>query len=240
MTSRDFNSQAASKNFAFTVICLFTLVLLATLELDSQQLQKGVSVELAPTTSAKPIPDADQPNAWIVAVSAEGRLWFGADAVTRDSLADRMTSTPRNREQTLYIKADARAPYAAVLQVLKAAQAVELESLILLTGQRADAQPNGLTPPMGLQVWIESGALAGPKPVEVDITSKERSPMVNVNNREVPSADLPSTLKQLSRGQMESVVRLNADSDVPFGQIARAVDAARAAGAKVVLAIPTV
>src|SRR5581483_7443751 len=57
MTSRDFNSQAASKNFAFTVICLFTLVLLATLELDSQQLQKGVSVELAPTTSAKPIPD---------------------------------------------------------------------------------------------------------------------------------------------------------------------------------------
>ena len=169
------NAQGSVINYALTVICCFAVALLSVPELNSQQMQKGISVQMAPTTNAKPAPDADQGNAWIVSVSADGSLWFGITPVTPEGLADKMIQTPRNREQNVYVKADARAPYSAVIQALKAAHVVEFESPILLTGQRSSAQSGRLTPPMGLEVWIENGALAGPKPVELEITSNQES-----------------------------------------------------------------
>lgn len=234
------NQQGSFRHYALTLICFFSVVLLSTLELSSQQMQKGISVELASTTNAKPAPDADQGNAWIVTVSADGHLWFGITPVTPEGLVDKMVQTPRNREQRLYIKADARAPYSNLIQALKAAHVVEFESPILLTGQRTAQQSGGLTPPMGLEVWIENGALTGPRPVELDITSNQGSPAVKVNTQETSFENLQNAIKQLSRNQTESVVRLKADGDVPFGQVARAIDAARSAGAKVVLAMPSV
>jgi len=220
--------------------CLLLLILLPAFILNAQQLQKGVSVSLVSTSSAKPAPDADQSNAWIVSVSADGRLWFGTTPVTAETLASKMTQTPRNREQNLYIKADARATYSDLANVLKAAHVVWFESAILLTGQHTSAQANGLTPPMGLQVWIENGALTGPKPIDVEIANNQGSAAVKVNTREVALADLQTTIKQLSQNKLDSVVRLNADADVPFNEVAKAVDAARSADAKVVLIIPKV
>jgi len=220
--------------------CLLLLILLPAFILNAQQLQKGVSVNLVPTSSAKPAPDADQSNAWIVSVSADGHLWFGATPVTPDTLATKMTQTPRNREQNLYIKADARATYSDLANVLKAAHVVWFESAILLTGQHTSAQANGLTPPMGLQVWIENGALTGPKPIDVDIANNQGSAAVKVNARDVALANLQSTIKQLSQNKLDSVVRLNAEADVSFNEVAKAVDAARSADAKVVLIIPKV
>jgi len=220
--------------------CLLLLILLPAFILNAQQLQKGVSVNLVPTSSAKPAPDADQSNAWIVSVSADGHLWFGATPVTPDTLATKMTQTPRNREQNLYIKADARATYSDLANVLKAAHVVWFESAILLTGQHTSARANGLTPPMGLQVWIENGALTGPKPIDVDIANNQGSAAVKVNARDVALANLQSTIKQLSQNKLDSVVRLNAEADVSFNEVAKAVDAARSADAKVVLIIPKV
>lgn len=234
------NAQGSFINYTLTVICFSAVALLSLPELNSQQMQKGVSVQLAETTHAKPAPDADQPDAWIVSVSADGGLWFGITRVTPDGLAEKMIQTPRNREQNLYVKADARAPYSAVIQALKAAHVVSFESAILLTGQQTSAQPGRLTPPMGLEVWIENGALSGPKPVELEITSNQGSPVIKVNNQPVAWENLQSALKQVSRNQMESVVRLRAGGDVPCGKVARAIDAARSLGAKVILAIPSV
>ncbi len=173
-------------------------------------------------------------------MSADGRLWFGATPVTPDTLANKMIQTPRNRDQNLYIKADARATYSELAKVLKAAHVVEFESAILLTGQHTSPPANGMTPPMGLQVWIENGALTGPKPIDVEITNNQGSPAAKVNSREVAFTDLRAAFKQLAQNKLDSVVRLNAEGDVPFNDVAKAVDAARSNDAKVVLVIPKV
>ncbi len=231
--------QGSLRNHALTVICIFSVVVLSTLELSSQQLQKGVSVQLALTTNARPAPDADQGNAWIVSISADGRLWFGIAPVTPDALANKMIQTPRNRDQNLYIKADARASYSDLVQVLRAAHVVGFESPVLLTSQPTSAQPNGLMLPMGFEVWIENGALTGPKPVDVEIAMNQGSSAIRVNAQQVSWENLADAIKQRSN-QPDTIVRLRADGEVPFAQVARAIDAARAAGAKVVLAIPKV
>ena len=71
-------------------------------------------MQMATTSNATPMPEADNKGAWIVAVSGSGQLYFGTQAVTPEALFEEMKSHPRNREQKLYIKADARAPFAKV------------------------------------------------------------------------------------------------------------------------------
>src|SRR5215475_9068065 len=71
---------------------------------NAEQLREGVSVELPPTRSASPMPAADNPDAWIVSVTGDGRIYFGVTQVTSAGLLQRMESRPRNRDQKLYIK----------------------------------------------------------------------------------------------------------------------------------------
>jgi biopolymer transport protein ExbD len=231
--------RKSATTFFLLAAAVFAVVCVRAVALDSQQPQKGISVDLARTVNAKPMPAADDANAWIISISADGRIWFGTIPLTAEALADKMIQTPRNRDQNLYIKADARAPYFDVLNSLKAAQVAGLDAPIFLTAQHTSPQAHGLTPPMGLQVWIENGALAGPtKPIDVDIAASHGSPEVKVNSRSVSWTDLQDAIKRLSQNQIESTVRLNADGEVPFNEVVRAIDAARSAGAKVVLVMP--
>ena len=154
------------------------------------------------------MPAADDQNAWVVSISADGRLWFGADLVTRDGLVNKMISTPRNRNQNLYIKADARASYSDVEFVLKASHTVEFDAPILLTAQKESPQPGAIIPPKGLDVSLESGATVGPKPAEIDVVSTQNTTVVKVNNQQVPWESLQPTLEQLFGNRTENVVRL--------------------------------
>ena len=84
-------------------------------------LQKGVSVQMAVTNNATPMPEADKQDAWILAVTATGQVYFGTEAVSAEQLSEEMKTRPRNRNAELYVKADARAPYASVKKTLEAA-----------------------------------------------------------------------------------------------------------------------
>jgi biopolymer transport protein ExbD len=227
-----------SRSFFATMACVFALVLTSALHLNSQQLQKGIHVDLFTSANAKPAPAADTANAWIVSIGADGRLWFGTTPVTADGLTNKMIETPRNRDQNLYIKADARSPYFSLVQVLKAAHIVGFESPVLLTSQPISAQANGVTPPMGLDIWIENGAHTGARPVEIEIARAQESSVIRVNNEQVSWENLAGTIKDLSN-QPDTIVRLRADGEARFGQVARAIDASTPTGAKVVLTIPS-
>src|ERR1700685_4263765 len=87
----------------------------------AQELQKGIRVELAPTSSAVPVPDADKQDATIITVTETGKLYFGIAMVRLDELAEKLKALSSPHAQTLYIKADAKAPYACVIKVLDAA-----------------------------------------------------------------------------------------------------------------------
>ena len=110
---------------------------------SAQVLQRGVSVTMASASNAQPMPNADDADAWIVTVTADGRLYFGVDAVTPAALRERIIRRPHRRGQKLYIKADARACFASVQKALEAASSAEFESPVLLVNQPSPANNLG-------------------------------------------------------------------------------------------------
>src|SRR5262245_57743224 len=119
-------------------------------------LQRGVSVQLAVTSNAVAVPNADQPDAPVVALTADGSIYLRADRVPTPDLADRVRSILSTRQdKTLYVKADARVPYARLVEVIDAVQKSGVEGLTLLTAQQDAAdQANGLVRPKGLEMRV--------------------------------------------------------------------------------------
>jgi biopolymer transport protein ExbD len=59
------------------------------------------------------------------------------------------------KEKTLYIKADARVPYARLIEVIDAVQKSGVEGLTLLTAQEdASDRRDRLVPPKGLEMRV--------------------------------------------------------------------------------------
>src|SRR4051812_26537078 len=72
-------------------------------------LQQGVNVQLAATSNAVAVPNADEPDALVVTLTADGSTYLRANRVRTPDLSDRVKSVLSNRkDKTLYIKADAR------------------------------------------------------------------------------------------------------------------------------------
>jgi biopolymer transport protein ExbD len=197
-------------------------------------MQKGISVQMAASRHAAPMPEADLENAWVVTVTTDGRIYFGVEAVTPETLTRQMQIRPRNRAAKLYVKADAGAPFSSVRQVLYAARVDLFDDVVLLTSQPEPAQPNtivpgAIVPPEGLEVWI--GTEAGSNLIAVQIGSADGSATLKINNQPVAPAMLQSRLGHIFDDRGGRVVVLTAAGDVPFAQVVRAIDASRAAGA---------
>ena len=126
-------------------------------------MQQGISVELATTTSAVPVPDADNPDALIITVTDTGKLYFGIDPVTSESLTQKLNGRLSRGRQNLYIKADARAPYANVVKVLDAARAAGVARVTLLTTQPKAAQAGTVVLPEGIEMELARRSPAAPK-----------------------------------------------------------------------------
>jgi biopolymer transport protein ExbD len=122
----------------------------------SVPLQRGVSVQLAVTSNAVAVPNADQPDALVVALTAEGSIYLRANPVPTPDLADRVRSILSTRkDKTLYIKADARVPYARLVEAIDAVQKSGVAGLTFLTAQQ-DAADQGSSPvsPKGLELRV--------------------------------------------------------------------------------------
>ena len=96
---------ARLNNIGWSVALLVVVTAMSTAPRGTAQvMQKGISVELAPTSSAVPVPDADNADALIITVTDTGRLYFGIDPVAPDALAEKLTSRLSRHTQSLYIK----------------------------------------------------------------------------------------------------------------------------------------
>jgi biopolymer transport protein ExbD/biopolymer transport protein TolR len=119
-------------------------------------LQRGVSVQLAVTSNAIAVPNADQQDALVVALTADGSVYLRADRVPTPDLSERVRSILSTRnDKTLYIKADARVPYARLVEVIDAVQKSGVEGVTLLTAQQ-DATDQARRPvsPKGLELRV--------------------------------------------------------------------------------------
>jgi len=201
---------------------------------QSPALQRGISVQMAVTNNAATMPDADNQNAWIVTVAADGNLYFGIDPVTRDGLAEVMIRTPRNREQKLYIKADARAQFASVKAALGPVRASNFEDVVLLASQPASHADGTMVPPKGIEVQLGNPGSGGA--IVVRLSGPAQGSTLTVNDRRVTSTEFGSTLKSIVHSHAQ-VVRVEANDAVPFGDVMHVIDEAHAAGATVALPI---
>jgi biopolymer transport protein ExbD len=204
-----------------------------------QTMQRGISVDLAATSGAEPMPAADDQEAWIVTVTADGSLYFGTHFLTPDGLKEWMISHPRRRDQKLYIKADARTRYANVEKALDACRKAAFSAAVLLTSQERRTEPGSRVPPEGLEVLIAEITNSDPKPVVVDIfDGSGESAGLRINNQNVPWDDLQSTLDGIFKNRSGRMAVVKADEGVPFAYVAHVIDTCRSGGAKVALVAP--
>jgi biopolymer transport protein TolR len=206
----------------------------------AQALKKGISVELAVTSHAVAMPDAEKEDALIVAVTHDGRVYFGIDPITPVALAEEVKRDLSSQtEKRLYIKADARIPYANVMKVLDAVRRAGVTAPNLLTNQPETPEPGKLVPPKGLEVLVGPSLPSGAGSTVVQVlNSGERWPVLKINNEDVPWATLESRLRQLFTSRGEKVVLVKADGPLPYARIVHVIDVCRSMGAEVFLSTP--
>jgi biopolymer transport protein ExbD/biopolymer transport protein TolR len=121
------------------------LVLLIIFMVITPMLQKGVSVDLAMVNNPTTMPDADKEDALLVAVNREGKVFFGTDPIAVDQLTQKVKDRlSAKTDKRVFIKADARAKFGWVVEVVDNVRAAGVDQLGLLTEQRKQAN---LTPP---------------------------------------------------------------------------------------------
>ncbi|MGO8796650.1 MAG: ExbD/TolR family protein [Candidatus Sulfotelmatobacter sp.] len=158
------SNLAKPKTRAWSVALLTLVTTLSAAPYSAAQaMQKGISVELASTSSAVPVPAADNPDALIVTVTYTGKLYIGIDPVTPGSLPQKLKSRGPDRAQNLYIKADARAHYACVVKVLDAARTAGVATVTLLTTQPQTPQAGATVPPEGIEMELVRRSPAAPR-----------------------------------------------------------------------------
>jgi biopolymer transport protein ExbD/biopolymer transport protein TolR len=127
------------------------LVLLIIFMVITPMLQKGVSVDLAKVNNPESMPDADKEDALIVAVMRDGRVYFGRDQISPDQLTDKIKDRLASRtDKRVFVRADARAKFGAVVEVVDNVRAAGVDDLGLLTDQKKQTTAPG-APPTGGQ-----------------------------------------------------------------------------------------
>ena len=143
-----------NSNINVTPMVDVMLVLLIIFMVITPMLQKGVSVDLARTNNPVAMPDADKEDALLVAINRDGKVFFGTDQIVPDQLTNKMKERLANRtDKRVFIKADARARYGNVVEVVDNVRSAGVDQLGLLTEQRKSGSfapaPAAATSPAG-------------------------------------------------------------------------------------------
>ena len=117
------------------------LVLLIIFMVITPMLTKGHDVTLVKTRNPIKMADADREDAVLLAITRDGKVWLspGNEMVGVDQLAGKVKDLQTNRtDKTVYIKADARARFASVTDVIDNLRTAGVDSVGLLTEEIQD------------------------------------------------------------------------------------------------------
>jgi len=138
-----------NSNINVTPMVDVMLVLLIIFMVITPMLQKGQSVDMAKVNNPTSMPDADKEDAVLVVVMRDGQIYFGTDRIHVEDLTqkvkDRLADKPDKR---IYIRADMRAKYGAVVDVVDNVRSAGVDDVGLLTEQK-HATPANTKPPTG-------------------------------------------------------------------------------------------
>ena len=114
------------------------LVLLIIFMVITPMLSKGVNVDMVKTHNPIKMQEADKEDAILIAVTRDGKTFLspGNQRIEPDQLGSKVKDLQQNRtDKTVYIKADARARFSSVTDVIDNLRTAGVDSLGLLTEQ---------------------------------------------------------------------------------------------------------
>jgi biopolymer transport protein TolR len=136
IAKRDEGSKISS-DINVTPMVDVMLVLLIIFMVVTPMLQKGVSVDMAKVNNPEQMPDADKEDALLVSITRDGQVYLGSDRMDVDTLTNKVKDRLANKpDKRVYVKADMRARFGGVVQVVDAVRAAGVDDLGLLTDQR--------------------------------------------------------------------------------------------------------
>ena len=110
------------------------LVLLIIFIVVTPMLSKGISVDMAKTNNPVAMQNADKEDAVLVAISRDGKTYLGTDQMTPEGLPSKVKDLLTNKlDKTVYLRADARARYERVVEVVDHLRSAGVDQLGLLT-----------------------------------------------------------------------------------------------------------
>ncbi len=110
------------------------LVLLIIFMVITPMLSKGVSVDLVMTDNPIAMNEADKEDAVLTAVTRDGKIFLGSTPTPPDQLPQKVRDLLSTQlDKTAYLKADARATYERVVEVVDNLRAAGVDNIGLLT-----------------------------------------------------------------------------------------------------------
>ena len=115
------------------------LVMLIIFMVITPMLSKGVSVDMAKAKNPIPMQAADKSDAIVCAVTKDGKTYLNTTQMPPEDLPQKVKDMLTNRlDKTVFVKADARARYERVVDVVDNLRAAGVDNLGLLTEQLQD------------------------------------------------------------------------------------------------------
>jgi biopolymer transport protein ExbD/biopolymer transport protein TolR len=112
------------------------LVLLIIFMVITPMLTKGVSVDLVRTKNPIAMKDADKEDAILICVARDGGFWLspGNVKVKSEDITGKVRDLQTNKlDKTVYVKADSRAKYGGVEEVVDNLRAAGVDQIGLIT-----------------------------------------------------------------------------------------------------------
>jgi biopolymer transport protein ExbD len=121
------------------------LVLLIIFMVITPMLQNKVNVDLAQSTTATPMDDANKEDSIVVAITRDSRVYLGQNQITIANLGQEVSNELTNKtNKIVYFRADSRAHYGTVMDAIDAVRTAGVEEVGMLTQQptAAPVTPN--------------------------------------------------------------------------------------------------
>jgi biopolymer transport protein ExbD/biopolymer transport protein TolR len=131
---RKFKAQPPVADINVTPMVDVMLVMLIIFMVITPLLSKGVSVDLVKTRNPVNMANAEKEDAIVVAITREGKTFLGTTPTKPEDLPPKVKDMLSSRlDKTTYVKADARASYKKVVDVVDNLRASGVDQLGLMT-----------------------------------------------------------------------------------------------------------
>jgi biopolymer transport protein TolR len=135
--------KKVNSNINVTPMVDVMLVLVIIFMVITPMLNNKVNVDLPKVTAAVIMDNANKEDSITVAVSRDGKVFLGADQVPLEQLGDKVADleskkTDPSADKAVYLRADTRANYGKVMDVIDAVRTAGVSQLNLMTDMNSE------------------------------------------------------------------------------------------------------